>query len=88
LAGRRFQQEKVDHPAQKPLALAERIVGHFSNPGDLVLVPFAGSGTECVSAKLLGRHFWASELEPRYADLARRRLDAVADHAPTGRGHY
>jgi DNA modification methylase len=78
LAGRRFRAEKVDHPTQKPLALANRIVKHFSNEGDLVLVPFAGSGTECVSAKALGRHFWAAELEPTYAALARRRVAAVS----------
>jgi len=77
LAGRRFADEKVDHPTQKPLALANRIVGHFSNRGDLVLVPFAGSGTECASAKALGRHFWAAELEPSYAALATRRVEAV-----------
>ena len=78
LAGRRFRDEKVDHPTQKPLALARRIVRHFSNPGDTVLVPFAGSGTECVSAKMLGRHFWAAELNPQYAALAQQRLAATA----------
>ncbi|MFV2065491.1 MAG: site-specific DNA-methyltransferase [Pirellulales bacterium] len=74
LAGRRFREEKVDHPTQKPLALTDRIVRHFSNAGDLVVVPFAGSGTECVSARRLGRRFWACECNPQYVDLARTRI--------------
>jgi DNA modification methylase len=79
LAGRRFRDEKVDHPTQKPLALTERIVRHFSAPGELVVVPFAGSGTECVSASRNGRSFWGSELNADYVDLARSRVEAAAD---------
>lgn len=74
LAGRRFAQERVPHPTQKPLALANRLVKHFSNPNDLVLVPFAGSGTECVSATLAGRRFWAAEVKPEYVLLTQARL--------------
>jgi len=81
LAGRRFAGEKVDHPTQKPLALTERIIQHFSNPGDLVVIPFAGSGTECVSALQNGRHYWAAELNPDYLSLAKDRLAAVRDTA-------
>lgn len=77
LAGRRFADERVDHPTQKPLALTDRIVQHFSNPGDLIVVPFAGSGTECVSALKNDRHFWASELNLEYVELANRRLSEV-----------
>lgn len=74
LAGRRFRDEKVDHPTQKPLALTNRIVKHFSNEGDLVVVPFAGSGTECLSATLNGRNFWGAELNPDYITIANARL--------------
>ena len=84
LAGRRFRDEKVDHPTQKPLALTDRIVGHFSEPGRLVVVPFAGSGTECVSAMSNGRDFWACEIKPEYVELARHRLaEATAAHEQT-----
>ena len=62
LAGRRFRDEKVDHPTQKPLSISRRIVRHFSNPEDTVLVPFSGSGTECVAATLEGRDFLGFEL--------------------------
>ena len=75
LAGRRFRDEKVDHPTQKPLPLTLRIVEHFSNPGDLVVIPFAGSGTECLACAMLGRSFWAVDLNPEYVQLAERRLD-------------
>lgn len=78
LAGRRFREEKVAHPTQKPLPLTMRIVEHFSNPGDLVVVPFVGSGTECVAAALLGRRFWGAELNPEYVEIAERRLAEVA----------
>ena len=75
LAGRRFQSERVNHPTQKPLALTDRIVEHFSVAGALVVVPFAGSGTECVSAMRQGRDFWASEIKDEYVQLATERLE-------------
>ena len=74
LAGRRFRDEKVDHPTQKPLALSRRIVRHFCPPEGTVLVPFVGSGTECVAAKQLGRHFLGAELNPDYVAVAESRL--------------
>jgi DNA modification methylase len=77
LAGRRFRTERVDHPTQKQLALTDRIVSHFSAPGALVVVPFAGSGTECLSAARSGRSYWGAELNPGYVQLARDRLQAA-----------
>jgi DNA modification methylase len=81
LAGRRFRDEKVAHPTQKPLNLTRRIVDHFSEPGSLVVVPFAGSGTECVAARELGRDFAASELNPDYVEVANGRLELLAAEA-------
>lgn len=77
LAGRRFKDEKVDHPTQKPLSLTNRIILHFSNENDLVVVPFVGSGTECVSAKMNLRQFWGAEIKQEYIDIANKRLDAI-----------
>jgi len=74
LAGRRFRDEKVDHPTQKPLSLSNRIVEHFSEPGSLIVVPFAGSGTECVAAAANSRRYWGAELNSSYVDIARTRL--------------
>lgn len=74
LAGRRFRDEKVDHPTQKPLSLSRRIVKHFSNPGELVLVPFAGSGTECLAALMEGRFYLGFEINPTYIEIANERI--------------
>jgi DNA modification methylase len=74
LAGRRFANERTPHPTQKPLALSRRLVEHFSNAGDLVVVPFVGSGSECVAATEAGRHFVGAEINAGYVSIARRRL--------------
>lgn len=74
LAGRRFANERVDHPTQKPLNLTLRLVNHFSNEKDTILIPFVGSGTECVAAKMLGRNYLGFELNPDYIALAEERL--------------
>lgn len=76
LAGRRFRDEKVDHPTQKPLALSSRIIRHFSNLDSIVLVPFVGSGSECLAARMEGRRFLGFELNPAYVEIARDRLKA------------
>lgn len=78
LAGKRFSQERVNHPTQKPLSISERIVTHFSNPNDLILVPFTGSGTECVASKNNQRRFIGFELNAEYISIANMRLSAIA----------
>lgn len=82
LAGRRFKDEKVDHPTQKPLSISERIIKHFSNVGEVVLIPFAGSGSECVAAKKLGRNFIAFELNENYVEIAENRLYSLTGPEP------
>ena len=66
--------ERVDHPTQKPEALMERIIKVATNVGDLVVDPFAGSGTTLAVAKRLGRNYWGCELSPRYAKVILDRL--------------
>jgi site-specific DNA-methyltransferase (adenine-specific) len=70
-------KERGGHPCQMPLALLERIVRVSTGPGDLVLDPFAGSGTTLAAAKKLGRHYIGIELSENYADLIRERLTRV-----------
>jgi len=77
LAGKRFKDEKVNHPTQKPLSISLRIVKHFSNPNDTVFIPFVGSGTECVAAKQLGRHYFGYDLNKEYITIAQNRLSQV-----------
>jgi modification methylase len=77
--GERLKDEKGDkvHPTQKPEALLARILLSSSNPGDVVLDPFFGSGTTGAVAKRLGRHYIGIERDPEYAKAARARIAAV-----------
>jgi len=65
------------HSTQKPLALLYRVILSSSNPGDIVLDPFFGSGTTGVAAKLLHRNWIGIEKEKKYIEIARKRIDAV-----------
>lgn len=65
------------HPTQKPLALMKYLILTYSNPGDLILDPFCGSGTTCVAAKELDRRFIGFDLEQKYVDITNKRLEAV-----------
>lgn len=62
-------------PCQKPLELTLKLINLHSNKDDIVLVPFVGSGTECVAADIAGRNFIAFERMPEYIELANMRLD-------------
>jgi len=67
--------ENTDHPTQKPEKLLAKIILASTNPGDLILDPFAGSGTTAVVAKKLGRHFVMTESDEDYCLLAAKRLE-------------
>lgn len=63
-----------DHPAIFPEQLAADHIFSWSNKGDTVLDPFAGSGTTCKMAKELGRHFIGLEVNPAYVEISNQRL--------------
>lgn len=67
--------ENTDHPTQKPEKLLAKIILASTNPGDLILDPFAGSGTTAVTAKKLGRDFVAIESDEQYCLIGQKRLD-------------
>lgn len=71
------------HPNQKPIELVRWFIDNHTEPGDLVLDPFAGSGTTGVAAVQAGREFLGFELDPKWASLANERI-AVA--RPMGQG--
>ena len=78
LAGGAGMNERVNHPTQKPLALCDKLIRSCMqevNEG-YVLVPFAGSGSECLSAKNLNMSFVGIELNPEYITLINQRLEA------------
>jgi site-specific DNA-methyltransferase (adenine-specific) len=71
--------ENTDHPTQKPEKLLAKIILASTNPGDLILDPFAGSGTTAVVAKKLGRDFVAIESDENYCLLAAKRLELAEE---------
>lgn len=66
------------HTTQKPEALLYRIILASSNPGDVILDPFFGTGTTGAVAKKLGRHFIGVEREEKYIEGASKRIDSIA----------
>jgi site-specific DNA-methyltransferase (adenine-specific) len=63
-----------EHPAIFPEALAKDHIASWSNPGDVVLDPFSGSGTTCKAAKELNRQWCGIEINPEYCAIAEGRL--------------
>ena len=78
--------ENTDHPTQKPEKLYAKIILASSNPEDIILDPFAGSGTAGVTAKKLGRHFIDIEMNEQYCVWAEQRL-AMAETHPAIQGY-
>lgn len=72
-------KEKCGHPSQKPIELVSKLVACATDPGDLVLDPFLGSGTTAVAAETLGRRWIGFELNQEFAQLAKRRISAARD---------
>jgi len=64
----------IKHPSMKPLMLCERLVAVHSNPGDRVIVPFAGSGSEVLTAAKLGREVTGFETDASYVELMKARF--------------
>ncbi len=65
------------HPTQKAVSVIEPLIQAFSQPGDLVLDPFSGSGTTALAAALNGRRYMGIELEHEYCEISRRRLSEI-----------
>lgn len=62
------------HPTQKPIKILTRMIKLASKKGDVMLTPFAGAGSECVAAKMTGRHYIGFEMEEEYCKIAEERL--------------
>jgi site-specific DNA-methyltransferase (adenine-specific) len=71
--------ERAPHPTQKPEALIERIIRASSNPDDLVLDPFVGSGTTSRVARVLGRRSIGIDINPDYIAMAQKRIASAFD---------
>jgi site-specific DNA-methyltransferase (adenine-specific) len=77
-----FKERAGWHGCQMPEQLLGRIIRACSNPGEMVLDPFGGSGTTLAVAKKLERHFLGFELSPEYAAQIQLRLDAIQPGQP------
>jgi site-specific DNA-methyltransferase (adenine-specific) len=75
----RSDLQRSGHPTQKPLALMEALVRDFTDPGELICDPFAGSGTTGVACKRLGRRFVGWERDPKYHAIAVKRIGATRE---------
>ena len=82
-------KERVGYPTQKPLDLLDRIIKASSNEKGIVLDPFCGCATTCISAQGLGRHWSGIDISPKAADLVQQRMRDELDlfcqgHPPNG----
>jgi len=69
--------ERNNHLTPKPIPLIENILRYSSNENDIILIPFVGSGNDCIACKKLGRHYIGFEINPEYCEIARKRVAEV-----------
>lgn len=70
-------KERTGYPTQKPVLLLNQVINIATDEGDLVLDPFCGSGTTCVSAKSLNRNYLGIDISLNAVDLANSRLEKM-----------
>ncbi len=73
----RHNVRRDEHPCQLPIPLLERIILMSTDPSDIVLDPFLGTGTTAIAAKALGRHFVGIDIDPEYVQIANEKLADV-----------
>lgn len=74
LRAKRVPPNQLEHPTQKPLGVLRPLILKSTNPGDLVLDPFCGSGSTGVACMQEGRAFIGVEQDPAYVEIARARM--------------
>jgi site-specific DNA-methyltransferase (adenine-specific) len=67
------------HPTEKPVGLLANLITSVTKPGDLILDPFAGSGSTLVAAKKTGRRFIGVELDDDFYQIAQRRIEEAVE---------
>ncbi|MGU9950963.1 MAG: DNA-methyltransferase [Gammaproteobacteria bacterium WSBS_2016_MAG_OTU1] len=65
----------IRHPTQKPMGVSKKLLASATSSGDYALIPFAGSGSECVIAQSMGINFFATDINSDYVYLANEWLD-------------
>jgi DNA modification methylase len=75
-------KDKKQHPTEKPALLMQELVTNSSQPGELVIDPFMGSGSTGKACWRTKRRFIGIDIDERYCEIAARRFDALIDGAP------
>ena len=78
--------ERYKHETQKPLKVCRPYIEISSNPGDLILDPFMGSGTTAIAALELDRQFIGFEIEDRYCEIINTRFEKYLANAQSFQG--
>jgi len=73
----RHKKRRDEHPCQLPIPLLERLILMTTDEGDIVLDPFAGTGTTAIAAKRLGRNYIAIDIDPEYVEIIKKKLEAT-----------
>ena len=81
----KHKRDRDDHPCQLPTKLLERTILMSSNPGDLILDPFMGTGTTAIMAKKLGRHFAGIDIDQKYYAIAMSKLTDLDEYFQTNK---
>lgn len=74
-----FNQERGYHPTQKPVLLFEYLIKTYTSGGEVILDNCLGSGTTAVASVKTGRKFIGFETEPKYIEIANKRIDGVKE---------
>lgn len=72
------------HPCQLPIHLLERLILMTTDEDDIVLDPFMGTGTTAIAAKHLGRNFIGFEIDQKYAEIAKGKINTISDDSKIG----
>ena len=80
------EEEKYDHPTQKPVELMRRPILNHTKPGELVYDPFLGSGTTLAAAEVTGRVCYGLELDPKFTDVVVGRWQKLSGRKATLEG--
>lgn len=71
----KLSSSQMVHPTEKPVGLLASLITSVTKPGDLILDPFAGSGSTLVAARKTGRRYIGMELDEQHFETARRRVE-------------
>ncbi len=80
IQGNMKEKDYRQHPTQKPLSVMRWILENYSQDNQTILDPFMGSGTTGVACKELGRNFIGIEIEPKYFEIAKRRIQNTMEN--------